>query len=37
MKFKEAPPRPAHDLQTNTLNVFDYEDAKDKESEDLDR
>jgi len=38
MRFKESdpPPRPAHLLQTNTLEVFDYEDGKDKEAEELD-
>jgi len=38
IRFKnaDAPPRPAHDLQKNTLDVFEYEDSKDKETEDLD-
>lgn len=35
-RFKEGPPRPSHDLQAKTLDVFDYEDSKDKEAEDLD-
>lgn len=29
--------KPAHDLQAKTLTVFDYEDEKDKESEELDK
>jgi hypothetical protein len=37
-RFKQTPdvPKAADNKEKNTFNVFDYQDAKDKESEPLD-